>query len=88
MRINTRSKVTVAAGFLGIAALFGSAAAVAAVAPGGMPNPVHVAGSTPHGAQPAGMPDPAHPLAGMPDPVHVFSGPVPHGAQPDEIPQG
>jgi hypothetical protein len=86
MRINIRSKVAV--GILGIAALFGSAAAVVAVAPGGMPNPAHVAGPMPHDAQPAGMPDPAHPLAGMPDPVHVFSGPVPHGAQPDNMPQG
>jgi hypothetical protein len=72
MRINTRGKVTVSAGFLGIAALFGSTAAVVAAAPEGMPDPVHVAGPVPHGAQPAGMPDPVHALAmapqGMPNP--------------------
>ena len=54
MRINTRSKVTVAAGCLGIAALFGSATGVVAAAPGGMPNEAHVVALAP-----AGMPDPA-----------------------------
>jgi hypothetical protein len=63
MRINTRSKVTVVAGILGIAAVLGSTATVAtgtlaaarhqaaqvsAMAPQGMPNP----------AQPQEMPEP------------------------------
>jgi hypothetical protein len=70
MRINTRSKVTVAAGCLGIAALSGSATGVVAAAtPGGMPNEAHVVALAPQvmpdPAQPAGLPDPARP-ANMP----------------------
>jgi hypothetical protein len=80
MRINTRRKVTVAAGFLGIAALFGSATGVVAATPGAVPNQAHVVALAPQGmpdpAQPAGMPDPAQP-AGLPDP-----------AQPAVMPQG
>jgi len=80
MRINTRGKVALAAGFLGIAALFGSATAAVAATPGGMPNEAHVVALAPQGmpdpARPAGMPDPARP-AGMPDP-----------AQPANMPQG
>jgi len=69
MRINTRSKVTVAAGCLGIAALSGSATGVVAATPGGMPNEAHVVALAPQvmpdPAQPAGLPDPARP-ANMP----------------------
>jgi hypothetical protein len=52
MRINTRSKITVVAGMLGLAALFGSAAATAGGVLADMPSPAHVA------AQPNIMPGP------------------------------
>ena len=68
MRISTRSKVTIVAGLLGVAALLGSTATatagtlaaarhqavqVAAMAPQGMPDP-----GMPQGAQPNEMPEP------------------------------
>jgi hypothetical protein len=58
-----RTKVTVVAGVIGIAALVGSAATTAAGgALAGMPNPAHVAAMAPQV-----MPDPAQPQV-MPDP--------------------
>jgi hypothetical protein len=66
MRINTRSKVTVVAGILGIAALAGSAASTAV---GGalavMPDPAHPAHVV--AMAPQVMPDPARPQV-MADP--------------------
>jgi hypothetical protein len=66
MRINTRSKVTVVAGILGIAALFGS---VVSTAVGGalavMPDPAHPAHVV--AMAPQVMPDPAQPQE-MPQP--------------------
>jgi hypothetical protein len=59
MRINTRSKLTVVAGLLGIAALFGSAASTAVGATlAGMPNEaVHVAAMSPQDTPHEGMPN-------------------------------
>jgi hypothetical protein len=89
MRINTRGKVAFAAGFLGIAALFGSATAAVAATPAGMPSEAHVAALAPQvmpdPARPAGMPAPARP-AGMPDPAQPAGMPDP--AQPANMPQG
>jgi hypothetical protein len=59
MRINTRSKLTVVAGLLGIAALLGSTASTAVSATlAGMPNEaVHVAAMSPQDTPHEGMPN-------------------------------
>lgn len=68
MRTSTRSKITVVAGILGLAALFGSAAATAASGVlADMPSPAHVAAMAPQGMPDPGMPQGAQPNE-MPEP--------------------